>query len=113
MIVSLNQDSSTAEDNLCTQGSRVSLSRLACCILNLANKHDITVIPLYIPPHLNVKVDIPFMGEVGSRIAYSSWHSLSGTSNFGVNWRWICWFPHVPISVIITTVWRICYCWEP
>ena len=28
-------------------------SRLACHILNLANKHGVTPIPAYIPPHLN------------------------------------------------------------
>ena len=32
------------------------LSRLACCILNLANKHGITLIPAYIHTHLNVEV---------------------------------------------------------
>ena len=33
------------------------LSRLACWILHLTNKHGITHIPTYIPTHLNVEAD--------------------------------------------------------
>ena len=33
------------------------LSRLACWILSLADKHGITLIPAYIPTHLNVEAD--------------------------------------------------------
>ena len=33
------------------------LSRLACRILSLTNKHGITLLPAYIPTHLNVKAD--------------------------------------------------------
>ena len=36
------------------------LSRLACCILSLTNKHGITLIPAYIPTHLNVEADYLF-----------------------------------------------------
>ena len=33
------------------------LSRLVCQILSLTDKHGITLIPAYIPTHLNVKAD--------------------------------------------------------
>ena len=33
------------------------LSRLACWILSLTNKHGITLLPAYIPTHLNVEAD--------------------------------------------------------
>ena len=33
------------------------LSKLACNILNLVNKHGIILIPAYIPTHLNVETD--------------------------------------------------------
>ena len=44
---------------LCNQGGTVSafLSRLAYQILNLTDKHGITLIPAYIPTHLNVEAN--------------------------------------------------------
>ena len=52
-VVALHLDNSTA------QGGTVSpfLSRLACQILSVTNKHGITLIPAYIPMHLNVEAD--------------------------------------------------------
>ena len=45
--VALHLDNSTAKTYLCNQGGTVSpfLSRLACWILSLTNKHDITLVP--------------------------------------------------------------------
>ena len=65
-VVALHLDNSTAKAYLCTQGSKVSLhfSRLACFILNLAKKHGITVIPAYIPIHLNVGASFPLLGSL-------------------------------------------------
>ena len=40
---------------LSDQGGTVSLSRLACHILNLAIKHEIILIQSYITTHLNVE----------------------------------------------------------
>ena len=42
---------------LCIQCCEVSLFlfRLTCCIFNLASKHVISLIPTYIPNHLNVE----------------------------------------------------------
>ena len=58
-VVGLHLDNSTAKAYLCNQGSTVSpfLSRLACWILSLTDKHGITLIPAYIPTHLNVEAD--------------------------------------------------------
>ena len=56
-VVPLHLDNSMAKAYLCNQGDTVSpsLSRLACWILSLANKHGITLLPAYIPTHLNVE----------------------------------------------------------
>ena len=58
-VVALHLDNSTAKVYLCNQGGTVSpfLSRLACQILSLTNKHGITLLPAYIPIHLNVEAD--------------------------------------------------------
>ena len=58
-VVALNLDNSTAKAYLCNQGGTVSpfLSRLACQILHLTSKHSITLIPAYMPTHLNVEID--------------------------------------------------------
>ena len=52
--VSILLDSSAVEAYLCNQSGTISLSlsRLACCVLDVANKHDMTVILAYIPTHL-------------------------------------------------------------
>ena len=56
-VVALHLDNSTVKDYLCNQSGTVSpfLSRLACQIPSLTNKHGITLIPAYIPTHLNVE----------------------------------------------------------
>ena len=41
-------------DNTATKASFFHF-RLVCCILNLANKHGITLIPTYMPTHLDVE----------------------------------------------------------
>ena len=58
-VVALHLDNSTAKAYLCNQGGTVSsfLSRLACQILSLTNKHGINLLPAYIPTHLNVEAD--------------------------------------------------------
>ena len=58
-VVDLHLDNSTVKVYLCNQGGTVSpfLSRLACQILSLTNKHGITLLPAYIPTHLNVEAD--------------------------------------------------------
>ena len=58
-VVALHLDNSTANVFLCNQGGTVSpfLSRLAFQILSLADNHSITVIPVYIPTHLNMEAN--------------------------------------------------------
>ena len=58
-VVALHLDNSTAKVYLCNQGGTVSpfLSRLACQILSLTDKHGITLLPAYIPTHVNVEAD--------------------------------------------------------
>ena len=65
-VVALHLDNSTAKAYLCNQGGTVSsfLSRLACQMLSLTDKHGITLLPAYIPTHLNVEAD------------YMSWDQL-------------------------------------
>ena len=81
-VVALHLYSNTANAYLCNQCGTVSLflSRLASHILNLANKHGITLIPAFIPIPLSVEAD------------YLSW----------VNKRWISWHPHTPVNVSAT-----------
>ena len=59
-VVALHLDNSTAKVYLCNQDGTVSpfLSRLACWILSLTNKHGITLLPAYIPTHLIVEADL-------------------------------------------------------
>ena len=58
-MVALHLDRSIIKVYLCNQGSTVSpfLSRQACLILSLTNKHGITLIPAYIPTHFNLEDD--------------------------------------------------------
>ena len=58
-VVTFHLDNSTAKAYLCNHGGTMSpfLSRLACWILSLTDKHGITLIPAYIPTHLNVEAD--------------------------------------------------------
>ena len=58
-VVALHLDNNIAKAYLCNQGGTVSpcLSRLACQILSLTDKHSITLILAYIPTHLNVEAD--------------------------------------------------------
>ena len=58
-VVALHLDNITAKVYQCNQGGTVSpvLSRLACQILCLTDKHSITLIPAYLPTHLNVEAN--------------------------------------------------------
>ena len=56
-VVASHLGNNTAKTYIFNQGSTVllSFSRLACHILNLADKHGSTLIPAYIPTHPNVE----------------------------------------------------------
>ena len=72
-VVALHLDNSTAKAYLCNQGGTVSpfLSRLACWILSLTDKHGITLLPAYIPTHLNVEADYLSQDQL-----LQEWHLL-------------------------------------
>ena len=72
-VVALHSDNSTAKAYLCNQGGTVSpfLSRLACWILGLTDKHGITFIPAYIPTQLNEEADYLSQGQM-----FPKWYLL-------------------------------------
>ena len=104
-VAALHLDNSTAKVYLCNQdqGDTESpfLSRLACQILSLTDKHCMTLIPAYIPTHLNVEADDL------SRIVYFqigiSCRWLKQLFTFRVFQRWTCWHPLIPLIASIIT----------
>ena len=61
------------------------LSRLACYILNLPDKHSITFVPADIPIHLNGGSWLSATWKVDSRVASSSSHSWGSMPILGSN----------------------------
>ena len=110
MVVSLHLDNSIAKAYLCNHGGTLSpfLSRLVCQILSLINKDSITLIPAYIPTHLNVEANYLSCSQL-----LLEWHLLPHAPKwlftFGVYQRWICWNPFVPLNVGIITHWKCHY----
>ena len=78
-MVALHLDNSTAKSYLYNQVGTVSpfLSRLACWILSLMDKHGSTLIPACIPTHLNVEGNLSVLRLDASGVA----SSLSGGSS--------------------------------
>ena len=72
-VVALYLDNSTEKAYMCNQGGTLSpfLSRLACQILSLTDKHSITLIPAYIPTHLIVEANYLSQGQL-----LLEWHLL-------------------------------------
>ena len=72
-VVALPLNISTTNAYLCNNDGTISpfLSRLSCCILDLANKHGITLIKAYIPTHLNVEGSYLSQGRM-----IPEWHLL-------------------------------------
>ena len=114
-VVALHLDNSTVKTYLCNQGGTVSpfLSRLACQILSLTDKHGITLIPAYIPIHLNVEVDylswdqmlpdrhvLPWVAHAAFHLSYHSMPALLylgiSTSSGGIGVE--CLQPFLDIS---------------
>ena len=58
-VVAFHFDNRTTKAYLCNQGGTMSpfLSRLACQMLCVTDKHSITLIPAYIPTHFSVEAD--------------------------------------------------------
>ena len=72
-VVDLHLDNSTAKAYMCNQGGTVSpfLSRHACWILSMINEDGITLIPAYIPTHLNEEADYLSTDQM-----FPEWHLL-------------------------------------
>ena len=95
---------STAKAYLCNQGGTVSpfLSRLACGILSLTDKHGITLIPAYIPTHLNVEAD------------YLSWNQLLLGWNLlpqVAHAAFCLWGLLILLNASIISPWKLHYLW--
>ena len=71
-VVALHLDNNTFKAYICNQGGTVSPfhCRVACNMLHLANKHDDTLIPAYIPTHLKVEANFLLQGQNGISFLY-------------------------------------------
>ena len=113
-VVALHLGNSTAKAYLCNQGGMVSpfLSRLACQILSLTNQHGITLIPTYIPNHLNVEADhLSRISCCQSGIFSLRWFMLPFA--FGAFQRWTCWHLLILLNASIITPWKLLCLWGP
>ena len=113
-VVALHLDNSTAKACLCNQGGTVSpfLSRLACRILSLTNKHGITLLPAYILTHLNVEADFLSRNQM-----LPEWHLLPQVAQaafclWGLQ-RWTCWHLLILLSANIISLWKLHCLWGP
>ena len=113
-VVALHLDNSTAKAYLCNQGGTVSpfLSRLACQILSLTNKHGIILLQAYIPTHLNVEADFLSQDQM-----LLEWHLLPQVAqtafHFGAFQRWTCWHLLVLLNANIILLWKLYCLWGP
>ena len=114
-VVALHLDNSTAKAYLCNQGGTVSpfLSRLACQILSLTNKHGITLLPAYIPTHLNVEADFLSRDRLLPGVALSTSGGSSSILPFGAFQRWTCWHLLVLLNASIISLWKLHCLWGP
>ena len=114
-VVVLHFDNSTAQDYLCHQGGMASIfiSRLACCILNLTNKHDMTLIPLCIPTHLHVEAHYLSQGQLVPK-----WHLLPHMAQAAFHF-WgqpqvdLLASSYTKINVSSITPWKVLHLWRP
>ena len=111
-VVALHLDNSTAKAYLCNQGGTVSpfLSRLACQILT--DKQGITLLPAYIPTHLNVEADYLSWDQM-----LSEWHLLPQVVRrlfaFGAFQRWTSWHLLILVNASIISLWKLHCLWGP
>ena len=106
-VVALHLENAKTDLYSCDGTVSVVLYRLACHILSLADKHCLT---------LNFSIHTyPFLCErwlLWGRLSQNDMFFLPWLKQhllFGINWRSICWHPHIPINVSIITPWRICH----
>ena len=110
-VVALHLDNSTAKAYLCNQGGTVFpfLSRLACQILSLTNKHGITLLPAYIPTHLNVEADFLSQDQM-----LLEWHLLPQVAQAAFHlWvqRWTSWNLLILLNANIISLWKLHCLW--
>ena len=114
-VVALHLDNSTAKAYLCNQGGTVSpfLSRLACWILSLTNKHGITLLPGIhsYPPQCGGKLSVP--GLVASGVAPSPLRWIRQLFTFGAFQRWTCQHLLVLLNTSIISLWKLHCLWGP
>ena len=98
-LVALHLDKSTAKAYLCDQDCAACtfLRDQPATFCSLANMHGINLLLAYLP----IQSGTFFLIK------------LSQHFNLGVNKRWICWHPHMPINISIITPWKLHYLWEP
>ena len=103
-VVALHLDNSTAKAYLCNEGCTVSpfLSRLACQILSLTNKHGITLLPAHISTHPQCGGRFSVLGLDASRVAPSSSGGSGSFSPLGPSQRWTSW--HLLILLIANII---------
>ena len=113
-VVALHLDNSTAKAYLCNQGGTLSpfLSRLAFWLLSLTDKHVITLIPAYIPTHLNVEADY-----LSQDWLLPVWHLLlrwlRQLFTFGAFHRWTYWHLLILLNASTISLWKLHYLWGP
>ena len=111
-VVALHLDNSTAKAYLCNEGGTVSpfLSRLACQILSLTDKHGITLLPAYIPTHLKWRqIFCPGIRCFWSGTFFLRW--LMQLFTFGALQRWTCWHLLILLNASIISPGKLhCLC---
>ena len=114
-VVALHLDNSTAKAYLCNQGGTMSpfLSRLACQILSLTDKHGITLLPAYIPTHLNVEADFLSWDR-----SLPEWHLIPQVAQAAFHlWGLPKGGPYGIFSFLlnanIISVWKLHFLWGP
>ena len=111
-VIALHLDNNAAKAYLCNQGGTASafLCRLACSILNMADKHSLTLILAYIPTHLIVEaISLGVSWFPGGTLFLTQ---LRLHVIFWVNWRCICWHPQVVVNVSAIKPWKISCFWD-
>ena len=113
-VAALHLDNSTAKAYLFNQGGTVSpfLSRLACWILSLTDKLGISLLPAYIPTHLNVEADFcPRISCFQSGTFSLRW--LRELFTFVAFQRWTSWHLLILLNASIISLWKLHCLWGP
>ena len=107
-VVGLCLDNSTVKVYVYKKVEYLFSFQTSLHILNLADKHGITLILAYIPMHFNVETAYMLWGKLAQEFRIF----LLANLRRHLNQIWICWHPHIPISVSITTLCKHCYLWR-